>query len=79
MALSWDGSGLVLLEQQLANLVSEQTTNPGSFGPNQAISTSYKQGSPSSAAAAYSAGTITVSQLIARLQACLQLAMSLPQ
>jgi hypothetical protein len=77
MAISWDGSGLVILEQQLAALVAEQTTSPGSFGADQAVSTVYKQGAPGGPASAATLSSITVEQIVQRLQACVALAQTL--
>jgi hypothetical protein len=79
MALTFDLSGLPLLESEVAALVAQQGANPSSFTGGQTFNTTFKQGAPGGPASLVPSGTMTTSALIQRIQALLQLAQKLPQ
>jgi hypothetical protein len=73
MALTFDLSGLPLLESEIAALVAAQSATPAIFTGGATFTATFKnQPAPGS-------GAMTTAALIARLQALLLVAQSLPQ
>ena len=77
MALSFDLSGLPLLETEIAVLVAQQAASPSSFTGGQNFSTTF--GAAKSGVVLPAPGSMTTSALIQRLRALLALAETLPQ
>ena len=81
MALSFDLTGLPLLENEVAALVAAQQASPSIFTGGATFNATYsalRSGAPPGGPVP-AAGTMTTSALIQRLQALLLLAQTLPQ
>ena len=81
MALSFDLTGLPLLENEVAALIAQQAASPSSFTGGQTFTATYnalRSGAPAGGPVP-ATGTMTTSALIQRLQALLALAQTLPQ
>jgi hypothetical protein len=79
--LTFDLTGLPLLENEVAALVAQQAANPSSFTGGQSFTATYnalRSGAPPGGPVP-ATGTITTAALIQRLQALLNLAQTLPQ
>jgi hypothetical protein len=80
MALSFDLTGLPLLENEVAALVAQQAASPSSFTGGQSFTATYgalRTSAPGGPAPP--TGTMTTAALVQRLQALLNLAQTLPQ
>jgi len=81
MALSFDLTGLPLLENEVAALVAAQQASPAIFTGGTTFNATYNalRSGAAGGGPVPAAGTMTTSALIQRLQALLALAQTLPQ